>query len=112
MTVMYLGGMILGNIDDHYRYENALSAFLRTRIAMFERDSNTFWGKHRSELIDLEKVSHFPDDAYYYLPEDPLVNMPFPEIRIVLLKRRFLNRLRQRLLKYKRQGRSVPHRSW
>lgn len=106
MRIIYFGGMILGNIDDHYAYENALARFIEHRIKMFDKD--TFWAKHRRDLVMLERMSKFPESAYYHIPEDPLVAMPFPDFRVMLLKSRYLIRLRQKLLKYMRCKRSVP----
>lgn len=99
---IYWGGMILSSMDSAYRYEEALAKFMRQRIVMFE-DKKSFWGRNRIDLYEMERIAGFPEDAYYYVPEDPLITFPDYD-RIHLLKRRYLNRLRQRLMKWQRQG--------
>lgn len=91
-----------------YRYEEGLSALINRRMQMFG-DRNTFWGKHRGELSGLDTLAKFPDSAYWRIPEDPFTAIPSPDLRVMLLKRRYLNRLRQTLLKYKRRGKFVRH---
>jgi hypothetical protein len=98
---MYMGGMILSSMEAAYEYEYALKDFIERRKQMFEGD--TFWGRNRSLLRDFESEAHFPKDAYYYVPEDPLICFPDYE-PVMLLKRRYLNRLRQWALKYHRRG--------
>lgn len=93
-------------VKDAYRYEEMLSALINRRMQMFE-DGMSFWGKYRGDLITLEGRARFPDSAYWRIPEDPFIAIPFPDCRIFLLKRRYLNRLRQTLLKYKRRGKFV-----
>lgn len=102
---MYLGGMILSSEESAYQYEASLKAFLEQRVLMFN-DDNSFWGHHSSWVIELERAAHFPDDAYYYMPEDPLVTFPDYQ-RCMLLKRRYLNRLRMRIIRLKKQGKSA-----
>lgn len=101
---MYLGGMILSSIDAAYAYEEALASFIQRRNKMFEGD--TFWGRNKDDLLDLVDVMEFPADAFYYVPEDPLISIPDHD-RIVLLKRQYLNRLRQRFMKLQRQNKPI-----
>lgn len=104
MAAMYFGGMILSSLDDAYRYEDALVRFMHQRIAMFD-DRDSFWGRNIYTLMELCDAAKFPSDAFYYIPSDPLVVFPDIRHRVVILKRRHLNRLRQDLMKRKRQGR-------
>lgn len=104
MTAMYFGGMILSSLEDAYRYEYALVHFMNQRIAMFD-DRNSFWGRNIFLLMELCDASKFHKEAFHYIPSDPLVLIPDIRHRVVILKRRHLNRLRQDLMKRKRQGR-------
>lgn len=106
-TPGYFGGMILGDINAAYAYEDWLASFIAKRNQMFD-NRNTFWGRNRYALCQLHRLmvrqGKLPKEAYYYMPEDPLVHIPEIEIEIVLLKGRYLNGLRRKYLKYMRQG--------
>lgn len=103
---LYFGGMILGRIEDAYAYEDWLAAFVKSRNAMFE-DKNTFWGRNRMNLFLLERQMKFPQKAYYYIPEDPLVHIPQVDSGVVLLKRRYLMQLRRKFMKLMRQRKGI-----
>jgi hypothetical protein len=66
------------------------------RVKMFE-DRDTFWGRNRSLLIDIHAIAEYPDDAYHPLE---YVDGLLP---VMCLKRKYLNNLRQRLMKIKRR---------
>jgi len=76
------------------------TVIVQQRMRMFA-DKDTWWGRNRMQLCDLEKIMDFPDYAYY---EDKDGNADF---RAMLLKRKWLNRLRQELLKVYRRKTSV-----
>lgn len=116
---MYFGGMILGSISDAYAYEDWLAAFVAQRNKMFE-DRNTFWGRNRYQLFEMitddrrkrsDKKNPFQyakpkygDECFHYIPEDPLVYIPQFDGIVVIMKRKYLVRLRQDFMKLKRRG--------
>lgn len=83
------------DIEHFWAYETARKrevAFVARRNAMFE-SRETFWGRNRFELHELERVMKFPQTAYHELHWHD-VDLP-----VIMLKRRYLNRLRQALMK-------------
>ena len=93
--------ILTANIETTIQYETWLAGFIQRRVDMFN-DKNTFWGRYRLALMDLEQQADFAPDAYYPIPSDPFVVLP-DYCRIHILRRRYLNRLRMRLLKKARQ---------
>lgn len=96
------GYWIIGSVEATIAYETWLAQFILRRIQMFD-DPQTFWGKYRSSLMDMERNANFPSEAYYPYPADPFVTMPDWYSGVHILRRRYLNRLRMRLLKRARQ---------
>jgi hypothetical protein len=88
-----------------YLHDSYERAFIQRRYDMFA-NSATFWGRNRSDLIKLEKIADFPKGAYHTINDDPVVTYP-DFLPIMLLKRKYLNTLRQRLMKLHRQGKHV-----
>jgi hypothetical protein len=82
--------------------------FLNNRVDMF-RDPETFWGRNRMELIHFCDISDFPDEAFHApqtIQEGWIFDYAVPYgHRVVLLKRRYLNKLRQKVLKMHRCNR-------
>jgi hypothetical protein len=93
-----------GNLDRMYaawcKAKEAGEAFCKARMQLFA-DPTTFWGKHRLDIADLEEVMNFPNDAYHNIPDADV------DFRAMLLKRKYLNKLRLKLLKIYRQRSSV-----
>ena len=94
--------ILTASIEDTIQYETWLASFIQRRVEMFN-DKNTFWGRYRLSLMDMEQQAHFGPEAYYPVPSDPFITLPNDYTRIHILKRRYLNRLRMRLLKKARQ---------
>lgn len=98
-----------------------LAKFVANRIRMFE-DKSTFWGRNRSSLFmivsddrrgvkrrngmhyGIERKKKYPDSSFHCIPEDPWVYIPSTDHEVLLLKRKYLNRLRQDFMKLARRG--------
>jgi len=94
----YEGGMILFNVEAAYRYEEWLARMLKDRF-------KKWWDKPwwlRSFMLDIFDQTNFSSNAFHVLPGDPLVVIPdVPQI--LLLKSRFLHRLRLQAVKMARR---------
>jgi len=90
--------VINGSPMEWYIYERNLKQLVTRRIAMFG-DPDTFWGRNHYDLCVLSEQLNFPEAAYH---EERF--LPNHAHRAYLLKRKYLNRLRQQFMKWKRQG--------
>lgn len=83
-----------------------LQQFIHWRIEMFE-DNSTFWGRNHSDLYGLYKWmrrhNKLPHDACHVVPDDPSIPLDFIWCDMYMLKRKYLNRLRQEFMKRERR---------
>lgn len=94
----YEGGMILFDHALAYEYEEWLSGMLKRRLkAWWDKQ----WWLH-SFMYDEFDRRHYNKNAFHVLPGDPLVLMPDMP-KMLLLKGRFLHRLRQEAIKRARR---------
>lgn len=103
---MYWGGMILGDINSAYKYENDLKKIVENRYKKYSNRWSLFLGMH-ALYEERKRNRRYNQNDLHYLPKDPLVyiNEEALVYEFLLLKSRKLNILKLEVYKfYRRKG--------